>query len=120
MAEAIVNQALGERWTAFSAGSRPAGFVHPLALQALAEIGIEHHGTSKGVEQFQGQAFDLVITLCDDADRDCPVWLGQGRKLHIGFPDPAEAVGSPEQVLAVFRKVRDDMRAILIPVLNKE
>ena len=114
-----MNHELGESWQAFSAGSRPAGFVHPLALRALEEIGIEHHGVSKPVEQFRGQAFDLVITVCADDDADCPVWLGPGRRLHIPFPDPARATGTPDEQLAVFRQVRDDMREKLIHELGK-
>lgn len=107
MAEAIVNARLSDRWTAYSAGTEPSGYVHPLALQALAEIGVEHKGRSKSVEELRQQDFDLVITVCDDAAENCPVWLGSGQKLHIGFPDPAKAEGSPEEVLGVFRAVRD-------------
>ena len=111
LAEALVNRDLAGRWYAVSAGTRPAGFVHPLALHVLGEVGIEHQGVSKSVEQFRGQPFDLVVTVCGDAEENCPLWLGQGRKVHIGFPDPAKAEGTPEQILAVFRKVRDDIRA---------
>ena len=110
MAEALVNHDLGREWAAFSAGTRPAGYVHPLALQALSEIGIEHIGRSKGVDEFVGQAFDLVVTVCDDAAEECPVWLGRGKRTHIGFRDPAKASGTPEEILAVFREVRDEMR----------
>jgi arsenate reductase len=110
MAEALVNHDLGERWAAFSAGVRPAGYVHPMAVQALSEIGIEHHGRSKGVEEVRGQAFDLVVTVCDEAAEECPVWLGKGRTVHLGFPDPARASGTPEEVLGVFRSLRDEMR----------
>jgi len=109
LAEALVNHDLGEQWTAFSAGTHPAGYVHPLALQVLSEIGIEHIGRSKGVDEFVGQAFDLVVTVCDDAAEECPIWLGGGRRVHIGFRDPAKAQGTPEEVLAVFRSVRDEM-----------
>nr|WP_075072696.1 arsenate reductase ArsC [Longilinea arvoryzae] len=118
MAEAIVNHFAGDRWTAFSAGSAPTGFVHPLALQALAEIGIQHHGESKSVEIFRGQSFDQVITVCGDAEPNCPVWLGKGQRMHIGFPDPARVEGSPAEVLAVFRQVRDVMRLRLLEYLK--
>jgi arsenate reductase len=118
MAEAMVNRDLGESWAAFSAGARPAGFVHPMALRVLAEIGIEHHGESKPLAAFAGQAFDLVVTVCDDNDPECPVWLGPGQKLHLPFPDPARAAGSEEQILSAFRQVRDDMRAKLVGVLR--
>jgi len=118
MAEALVNHDLGQSWTAFSAGSRPAGFVHPLALQVLSEIGIEHHGRSKSVDEWRRQEFDLVITVCDDAAEECPLWLGQGRRVHIGFPDPALATGTPEEIRAVFRQVRDDIRTRVVEFLG--
>ena len=94
MAEAIVNTRLGEQWTAFSAGTRPAGTVHPKTIQVLAEIGIQHQGQSKSVETFRESEFDLVVTVCDSAAEDCPVWMGKGKRLHLEFPDPAKAQGS--------------------------
>ncbi len=108
MAEAIVN-ARHENWLAFSAGTQPAGFVHPMAIQALHEIGIEHQGESKNVEQFRNDDFDLVVTVCDDANESCPVWLGRGKRVHEGFQDPAKVQGTDEERLAVFRQVRDEM-----------
>jgi arsenate reductase (thioredoxin) len=108
MAEAIINHLMPD-WQAFSAGTKPAGYVHPLAICVLQEIGIEHKGHSKTVDTFREIAFELVITVCDDAAEDCPVWLGKGRKMHIGFPDPAKASGSEEEILQAFRKVRDDI-----------
>jgi arsenate reductase len=119
MAEAIVNARQGDGWQAFSAGSRPAGFVHPKAIEALAEIGIQHSGRSKPMDAFRGQEFDLVVTVCDDSAEDCPVWLGKGEKVHMGFPDPADASGSEEEILNVFRSVRDDMAHALIALLEK-
>ncbi len=110
MAEAIVNHDLGEQWQAFSAGTQPTGTVHPLAIQALAEIGIQHQGESKPVEQFRGQDFDVVITVCDDAAENCPVWLGKGKRKHISFPDPAAVEGSPGEKMAAFRRARDGIR----------
>jgi arsenate reductase len=118
MAEAIVNHFLPDQWTAFSAGTQPAGYVHPLALQVLAEIGIQHTGASKSVEVFRGQPFDRVITVCGDAEENCPVWLGKGIRTHIGFPDPAKATGSPEEMINVFRKVRDDIREQILTALS--
>ncbi len=109
MAEAIVNAKLGEMWQAFSAGTQPAGYVHPNAIKALHEIGIEHHGSSKSTDQFREIGFDLVVTVCDDAAENCPVWLGKGKRVHLGFPDPAKAEGTEEEVLKVFRSVRDDI-----------
>lgn len=111
LAEAVVNAELAPEWEAESAGTRPAGYVHPKAIQVLAEIGIGWQGRSKSVEEFRGQAFDAVITVCDSAAEDCPVWLGPGRKAHIGFPDPAAATGSDDEIMTVFRLVRDDIRA---------
>ncbi len=118
MAEAIVNARLGETWQAFSAGTQPTGYVHPMAIRVLAEIGIEHRGTSKSPDQFRGQPFDLVITVCDDAAENCPVWLGKGQRAHLGFPDPAKAVGTEDEVMAFFRKVRDDISRQVIEYLN--
>jgi arsenate reductase len=109
MAEAIVNTRLGAAWEAVSAGTRPTGAVHPAAIRALQEIGIAHTGRSKSADEFRGVPFDLVVTVCDDAAENCPVWLGQGQRVHLGFPDPAKATGTEEQVLAAFRAVRDDI-----------
>jgi len=116
MAEAIVNARMSDTWEAFSAGTFPAGYVHPNALRALAEIGIAHHGRSKSAEEFRDAPFDLVVTVCDDAAENCPVWLGQGKRVHLGFPDPAKATGTDEQVMAAFRAVRDDI-ARKVPAL---
>jgi len=118
IAEAVVNHDLAGSWQAESAGTRPAGMVHPLARQVLAEIGISHQGESKSVERFRGQAFDAVITVCGDAEENCPLWLGQGKRAHIGFPDPAKARGSDAEVLEVFRQVRDDIRGRILAFLN--
>ena len=85
MAEAIVNRQLGPRWQAFSAGTEPAGYVHPKALQALAELGIEHQGHSKHVDEVREIDFDLVVTVCDAAAETCPVLLGKGKRVHSGF-----------------------------------
>ena len=109
MAEAIVNARLGDAWQAVSAGTEPSGYVHPKALAALAEIGIQHTGRSKLADEFRGVDFDVVVTVCDDAAENCPVWLGKGRRVHIGFDDPAKAEGTDAQVMAVFRCVRDEI-----------
>ncbi len=119
MAEGLVNAFLGERWEAFSAGTHPTGYVHPLAVEAMAEIGVDIAGqVSKHVDVYRGEDFDLVITVCDDAAKNCPVWLGKGRRLHIGFPDPAASTGTPEERLEVFREVRDGIRERIFPVLE--
>lgn len=109
LAEAIVNARLGEDWEAVSAGTQPTGHVHPLAVRALAEIGLAHQGRSKSADEFRGVPFDLVVTVCDDAAENCPVWLGPGRKTHLGFPDPAQATGTDAEIMAAFRAVRDDI-----------
>ncbi len=119
LAEAIINHDKGDQWQAFSAGTNPAGYVHPLAIKALSEIGIEHHGVSKSVEQFRNEPFDLVITVCDDAAENCPVWLGKGKRAHNSFLDPAKAEGSEAEVMDVFRAVRDDIR-VKIPAYLEE
>ena len=107
MAEAIVNACLSDRWVAVSAGTQPAGYVHPKALAALAEIGIVHQGRSKLADEFRGEEFDLVVTVCDSAAEECPVWLGQGRRVHRSFPDPAKASGADAEIMQEFRAVRD-------------
>jgi arsenate reductase (thioredoxin) len=109
MAEAIVNTQLGDEWSAFSAGTEPAGYVHPMALEALREIGIAHAGQSKSVQQFVGQPFDLVMTVCDSAAENCPVWFGQGQRAHISFRDPAKFSGTPAETRDEFRAVRDEI-----------
>ena len=108
MAEAVVNARYPE-WQAFSAGVQPAGFVHPMALKALAEIGIQHRGESKSIDQFRDEYLDLVITVCDEANEQCPVWLGKGKRAHQSFRDPAKAQGTDEERMKVFRQVRDEI-----------
>jgi arsenate reductase len=119
MAEAIVNANMGGKWAAFSAGTDPSGYVHPMATQVLAEIGIQHQGESKHTDRYRGVDFDLVVTVCDDAAENCPVWLGVGQRVHVGFPDPAKVSGTEEEILAVFRQVRDGI-AERIPKILKE
>jgi arsenate reductase len=106
---------------AFSAGTRPAGFVHPLALRVLQEIGIDgSKARSKSVDEFRKQNFDLVVTVCDQASEECPLWLGAGKRFHIGFPDPAKAVGSEVDVMSTFRSVRDGIEVRLLQFLNSQ
>jgi arsenate reductase len=119
MAEAIVNARYPE-WKAFSAGTQPAGYVHELASEALREIGISHEGTSKHIHDLPSRDFDLVVTVCDSAAEECPVWPGKaGRRVHHGFVDPAKAEGTREEQMRVFRQVRGEMLEI-IPELLKE
>ena len=119
MAEAIVNARMGDSWDAYSAGTKPAGYVHPLALAVLAEIGIQHEERSKHADEYRTVPFDLVVTVCDDAAENCPVWLGPGKRVHLGFPDPAKATGSEDEVLAVFRAVRDDIALKAVELLQR-
>jgi len=111
MAEAWLNSLGRGNVEAFSAGSRPAGYVHPLAVRVMAESGLDISGhRSKPVNDFLGQPFDYVITVCDDAAESCPVFPGKGTRVHWGLEDPARAEGDEIQQLEVFRRVRDDLR----------
>jgi arsenate reductase len=118
IAEAIVNARLGDTWRAFSAGTKPAGYVHPKALEALSEIGIQHEGRSKQADEFRDVDFDLVVTVCDSAAEECPLWLGKGRRVHHSFPDPAKAEGTEAEVMNVFRTVRDEIEKVMVPLLE--
>lgn len=121
MAEGLVNHFLREEWVASSAGTEPSGYVHPLALKAMTELGIDISGQrSKSTGEFREAAFDVVITVCDDAAENCPVWLGQGQRKHLGFPDPAAAEGSEAERLDVFRRVRDGLREAVFRYLREQ
>ena len=119
LAEAIINARLGETWQAVSAGTKPAGYVHPKALAALSEIGIKHEGRSKLADEFKSVDFDLVVTVCDSAAEECPLWLGKGKRVHHSFPDPAKAEGTDEEVMNVFRSVRDDIEKEMVKLLKE-
>ena len=119
LAEAIVNARLSDDWSAVSAGTQPAGHVHPMAIRALAEIDIDHQGRSKSVDEFRDVPFDLVVTVCDSAAEECPIWVGQGKRVHLGFLDPAKATGTDEEVMDVFRVVRDDMLVKIPDLLRR-
>jgi arsenate reductase len=120
MAEGLVNGLLGETWQAYSAGTQPGPEVQPLAVEALAEIGLDiSAGRPKHVSVYREQALDLVITLCDNAAKTCPLWLGQGRVVHIGFPDPALAQGDHAERLAAYRQVRDAIRGCVLAYLEE-
>lgn len=118
MAEAIVNNRLGEQWIAVSAGTQPTGYVHPKALQVLAEWDILHQGQSKLADEYRNWDFDLVVTVCDSAAEECPLWLGPGRRVHHSFPDPAKATGSEAEILEAFRRVRDAIAREIPPLLQ--
>jgi arsenate reductase len=100
------------RLEVYSAGTNPAPRVNPFAIQAMKEVGIDiSKGVPKKVDQFVSQPFDYVITVCDDADKSCPNFKGKvGKRVHMGFPDPARADGTDAERLAVFRSVRDEIR----------
>ena len=113
IAEAIVNARLCETWQAFSAGIKPAGYVHHKAISVLSEICIHYSGTSKRVDEFQDVDFDLVITVCDSAAEECPIWIGKGKRIHHSFPDPALTDNLDD-----FRTVRDDIEKVMFVLLT--
>lgn len=113
LAEAILRRAVGGLVEVASAGSHPAGYVHPMALEVLKEIGLDasaHH--SKHLSEFLAVSVTTVITVCGKADQVCPMFPGQGHRYHWGFSDPAHATGTPEEIRAEFRRVRDEIRAV--------
>ena len=113
MAEGLLKHMAGSRFEVHSAGTKP-GSVRPEAIAVMKEIGIDISANrSKHVDEFAGQAFDYVLTVCDNAARNCPIYPGSTKRLHFGFEDPATAQGSEEQRLAAFRRVRDQIRAYL-------
>ncbi len=127
MAEGFLGS-FDKRLRVYSAGTKPAQRVHPLALQVMREAGIDLSGHApKPVSQFLDQPFDFVVTVCDHAKETCPLFTGNVRhRLHVGFEDPAEATGSPDEVVDAFRRVRDEIRRdfhrlyteTLLPQLN--
>ncbi len=120
MAEGLVNHDLAGQVRAFSAGVRPK-VVNPRAIQVMGEIGVDiSRQRSKSVDELAGERFDLVITVCDRAAQQCPMFPGDTEVMHVGFPDPARATGTEEDILAEFRRVRDDLRAQLIPLLREK
>ncbi len=110
MAEGFLRRALGDLAEVASAGSRPAGYVHPKAVTVMREIGIDlPGGRSKSLTEFLDGRVTTVITVCADADAACPVFPGKVKRHHFGFDDPAKATGDDEVVLAEFRRVRDEI-----------
>jgi arsenate reductase len=113
LAEAILRRAAGDVIEVASAGSKPAGYVHPEALAVLQEIGLDasaHH--SKHLSEFLDRPVATVITVCGNADQVCPVFPGQVNRYHWGFSDPAHATGTPEEIRAEFRRVRDQIKLV--------
>ena len=113
MAEGILRAASDHQFAVASAGSKPAGYVHPMAIQVLSEIGIDiRHHTSKHMNDFLPQEVETVITVCGNADQVCPRYPGQVNRYHWPFDDPAHATGTEEEKLTVFRRVRDEIRRV--------
>ena len=113
LAEGILRAASSGAFRVASAGSKPAGYVHPLGIEAMKEIGIDisvHR--SKHLDEFLGELVETVITVCGNADQACPVFPGQVNRFHWGFDDPAHATGSEEEQMDVFRRVRDEIRRV--------
>jgi len=113
LAEGILRQSAGELLNVQSAGSKPAGYVHPLAIKVMAEIGIDITShCSKHLNEFLQSDVETVITVCGNADQACPVFPGQVNRHHWGFDDPAHAIGTDDEKLAVFRRIRDEIRRV--------
>jgi len=113
LAEGILRAAAGDLIEVASAGSKPAGYVHPKSIEVMREIGIDLSGhTSKHLEEFLNRKVDTVITVCGNADQACPMFPGQVNRFHWGFEDPAHATGTEEEVLCEFRRIRDQIRLV--------
>jgi len=113
MAEGILRAAAGDLFEVHSAGSKPAGYVHPGAIGVMKEIGIDISGhTSKHMNEFLSRNIDSVITVCGKADQVCPMFPGQVNRYHWGFDDPAHATGTDAEILAEFRRVRDQIKMV--------
>lgn len=119
LAEGLFKDLASDFFEVYSAGSKPAGFVHPKAIAVLKEIDIDiSQNHSKHLDEFLNQNIDTVITVCGNADAACPRFPGQANRYHWGFPDPAHAGGSDEEILAVFRQVRDDIHRTIKAYLH--
>ena len=112
LAEGFLRAAAGDILDVQSAGSKPAGYVHPMAIQVMKEIGLDISGhRSKHMNDFLNQPVDTVITVCGNADQACPMFPGQLNRHHWPFVDPAHAQGTEEDILKVFRQVRDEIKS---------
>jgi len=113
LAEGILRAAAGDLFEIASAGSKPVGCVHPKAIAVMKEAGIDiSTHTSKHMNEFLDRRVNTVITVCGNAEQACPIFPGQVNRYHWGFEDPAHATGSEEEVLAVFRRVRDQIKVV--------
>ncbi len=120
MAEGWINSDLGTTWRAGSAGTRPGDRVHPVAVAVMAEAGVDiSGGRPKSVETLLEDTWDLVVTVCDSAKENCPVFPRPVEQIHVSFADPAEATGTDEEIMTVFRTVRDDIRERLVPEVRR-
>lgn len=118
MAAGWVDHLLGARWEARSAGTRPGQRVNPLAVRAMAEVGVDiSAAVPRSVESALDESWDLVVTVCDAARESCPLFPRPVETLHVGFPDPADATGSEAEQLEVYRRVRDVIRERLVPLV---
>ena len=113
LADGLLRSVAGDLFDVQSAGSKPAGYVHPLAIRAMAEVGIDISAhRSKHMNDFLAQPVETVITVCGNADQACPIYPGQVNRHHWPFFDPAHATGTDEEKMAVFRRVREEIRAV--------
>lgn len=120
MAEGWINHLLGRNWIARSAGTRPAPAVHPLAIRVMGEAGVDiAGGRPEHVDRYLDEPWDLVVTVCDSAQESCPVFPRPVPQHHIPFFDPAEAAGSEDERLTVFRRVRDEIRQQLVGFVSE-
>jgi len=120
MAEGWIRHRLGARWEVRAAGTRPMTAIHPLAVRAMAEAGVDiSAGHPENVETYLDQPWDLVVTVCDGARKVCPVFPRGPEKLHVSFFDPSLVEGSDQERMIQFRRVRDEIRDRLLPEVQK-
>lgn len=121
MAEGLWEKLGGGEWESRSAGSKPSGYVHPLAVKAMTEEGIDiGQNRSKSVQEFEGETFDLVVTVCGNAKDSCPVFLNGRKTFHWPFDDPADATGTDDEKMVMFRRVRDEIAGTIRNYLNSK
>ena len=120
MAEGLLNELGSGKWKAWSGGVFPS-YVHPLAVRVMEEMGIDiSRQTSKSMDRFRNEVFDYIITLCDEAAQSCPTFSNKGRRLHWPLEDPAAAIGTIEERLAIFRRIRDEIKTKIEELLISE
>lgn len=113
MAEGVLRAAANDLFEIYSAGSKPAGYVHPKAIEVMSEIGIDlTNHTSKSLDQYLDSGIHTVITVCGNANEACPVFPGMVQRYHWGFEDPAHATGTEEEILEEFRSIRDQIKLV--------